>query len=746
MYQPRPRGEHVTGGELTAEDSAAIELLARRLTNIKQASGLSSLRMVRALPDGGYAIAQDMGGVFSVQAFKTQESASSEPEFDGLAKSHVPALFSGVVTKALVDDAEGAGIKLTEAARRRLSGYDAKQEDMPPKDVALQRFRIGYNSMVGEFRPKYASRLAHTQYAQQRPTWYSGAMAEVMQIVGGYGRQDLDRLPKAFPERARMRLPEATLAKIKVALNGVRLPGYTGFPPASGQFQYDYKFANTHGVAFDSSRKPWLLCVRTDGVWAMPLPMVPATTTAAFRKYIESVGDDEILSILDRFGGMPSGEPFPSVHFMAWKRAGVVVKVAEVGDFYSHMAYSSACGWSFNLDGTEGFNTCYDYGDDGIGFGLAYKMKISLQPAEHDGRLPVFDTSEMDPDTAGRLSAYLSGLYSNLSNASQAHLAIKYKLRRVTREQILQRASRAGGGASGPAEVEYWHALELPPIAGHSGSVVQVGRGYLYSAGHPRFQPQIKFPEPLVGGCISYDLGPLKPVTKAPRCDTIMFGYYIGDELKVVKYCLDERTAKEDVQNNYEDCMIVGSWWQTKTTGSSSLMGNFYMSDLDARRVMAPSVEKTKIVGKDLGYDHTPWFQFDYPFWMPGTLWRNRYFSTQTEVDMVNGQSLKIGVCIPYYARNAAVYATKSTDLGKINTQNSGLNHIRDPYSYRFWTYDDLMHWAGGNEGMPGSPFPKDASPVWVGRERYDAGVCSDFADQGTWVDIPANYGGLIHP
>ena len=55
-------------GELTADDSAAIELLARRLTNIKQTSGLPSLRMVRALPDGGYAIAQDMGGVFSVRS------------------------------------------------------------------------------------------------------------------------------------------------------------------------------------------------------------------------------------------------------------------------------------------------------------------------------------------------------------------------------------------------------------------------------------------------------------------------------------------------------------------------------------------------------------------------------------------------------------------------------------------------------------------------------------------------------
>ena len=278
MYQPRPHGLHVTGGELTADDSAAIELLARRLTNIKQTSSLPSLRMVRALPDGGYAIAQDMGGVFSVRAFKAPEDGR-QPEFDGLAKDYTPALFSGVITKALLEGEEGTGIKLTEAARRRLSGYSTKTADLPPKDVSLQRFRIGYNQLVEEFIPKFATSLAYTQYAQQRPTWYSGAMAEVMQIVGGYGRQDLESLPKAFPERARTNLPEATRAKIKAVLSGVRLPGYTGFPPANGQFQYDYKFFNTNGVSFDASGKPWLLSVRSNGVWAMPLPVVPATTT-----------------------------------------------------------------------------------------------------------------------------------------------------------------------------------------------------------------------------------------------------------------------------------------------------------------------------------------------------------------------------------------------------------------------------------------------------------------------------------
>lgn len=746
MYQPRPHGLHVTGGELTADDSAAIELLARRLTNIKQTSGLPSLRMVRALPDGGYAIAQDMGGVFSVRAFKAPED-EQQPEFDGLAKDYTPALFSGVITKALLEGEEGTGIKLTEAARRRLSGYSTKPADLPPQDLALQRFRIGYSQMVEEFIPKFATNLAHTQYAQQRPTWYSGAMAEVVQIVGGYGRQDFETLPKAFPERARMNLPEATRAKIKAALSGVRLPGYTGLPPANGQFQYDYKFFNTNGVSFDAAGKPWLLSVRSNGVWAMPLPIVPATTTQAFREYVEKVGDEEVLAILDRFGGMPSGEGFPTRYLQAWRRAGVVVKVCDVRDFYSHLAYSSACGWSFNLDGTEGFNTCYDYSQqEGVAYGLAYKMKIALQPAENGGWQSMPDMQALSPDEMRRLDAYLAAVYQQLNNSDPGHLAIKYKLRRVGPAQILERAAKPGA-FSGEAEREYWDALELPPIASHQGSVSQVGRGWLYHNGNFRTMAQVKFPEPAAGGCLSFDFGPLRQGVTKPRCDTIMFGYYVGDELKTVRYCYDPRTVKQEVENDYTDCMIVGSWTQTKTSGDSGLAGNFYTTDFDARRVLAPVVETTKIVGKDLGYDHTPCFAFDAPFWMQGTLFRNRYFSTDTEVTTTEGYSFTVGVCVPYFSRNAVVHATRLSISGTHYRRGSSLESIRDPYTYRFWTHDSLMHWYGGNDGMGGSPYPKDASPVWVAREQYSPGLCSDFADQGPWVaNLPADYTWLIHP
>lgn len=743
MHQPRPHGLHVEGGALTDEDSAAIELLARRLTNLKTLSGVDSLRMVRSLPGGGYVIAQDMGGTFRTIAHKP---VPDEPElFDGVATAEIPTLYSGVVTEAILRGDVGLGMKLTEQTRKRLSGYG--ENDMPPKDVRLQRFRIGYHSLFSEFEPDNPGMAFHTQYAQQRPTWYSGAMAEVMQIVGGYGRQDFDRLPDNPVERARMVVPEKYMRRIRLDLGNVRLPGYTGKPPRTGQFQYDYKFHNTNAVAFDGSDKPWLVRVSPAGVFVMPLPLVPATTTRAFREYIEEVGDEEIRQILDRFGGMPSGESFPMHQeaFEAWRRAGVIIKVCDTADFYDHIMYASACGWSFNTRGTEGYNTCYDYYDDeGLGYGLTYKIQLRLGSAVNDGKLPQsFDLD--DPDDARALDAYLSSIYRQLRDTNPEHLAIKYKIRRVPVGQLLARARSSGQG-----EVEYWNRLELEPIASHSGSVTEVGRGYLYHGAIFEYQPQIKFPEPFMGGCVSHDFLPLfngRYKSSYPNCDTIMFCYYDGDDLKVVKYFRDDRSYTREVESDFEDCMTVGSWTQVVTSGQSVPTGYFYTTDIDDRKVLSPVVETTRVVGRDLGFDHTPFFAFDAPFWRPGSMWRNRYFSRQTNVERTEGHSLDIGVCIPYLHRNALLSALREGVTGKFTSERLALHSVRDPTSYRYWTYDFIMHWTGGLPVMNGKPSPKDGSPVWVEIMEYNPTACSDFADEGDWVgQLPADYTWLIHP
>lgn len=754
MHQPRPHGLSSVGAGLTDEDAAAVELTARRLTNLKDLSGVPSLRMVRALPDGGYVIAQDMGGVFKAITHKPIVLPREDlPE--GVATPFVPMMFSGTFLRAVLRPGEKPRIKLTEQCRKRLSGYGKGGEKMPAKEVELERFDIGYSQLHQELGPDSETILKYTQYAALRPTWFSGAMAEAVQIVGGYGRHNMPDDADGL-EVVRMLMPNKVLAKVKQEIGNLRLPGYTGFPDKKGEIQYDYKFHNTHGIAFDSGGSPWLLQVSQKGVYAMPLPMFPATQTLAFREWIEEVGDDEILKVLDRFGGMPSGESFPvhSKDFEAWRRAGVIIKVCDTADFYEHIMYSSACGWSFNSRGSEGFNTCYDYYDDeGLGYGLAFGMYLSLGEAENQGKLPRSWHLE-DQEQAARLDAYLSSIYRHASGNTDEDRALKYKLRRVQAAELLERASEH---RDGKAEYEYWNAKEMEAIASHSGSVREVGRGYLYHPAKFEFQPQIKFPEPFWKGCISHDFLPLENgryKDSYPNCDTIMFGYYVGDQLKVVKYFRETRTRSKPTENNYEDCMIVGSWEQTEYLSPAQIVGDFYTTDLDFREETSERTRETEIIGTDKGYSREPEFAFDAPFWMPGTLSRRRYYSHKTTTVTSEGRSVSIGVCIPYLDRNSLLHAKRDYSSGVTKTVSESLYSVTDPNSYRFYTYDFVMHWAGGPDrnGNAGSsagetPYPKDSNPVWVVAYNYYPGGCSDFADQGDWMgSLPQDITWLVHP
>lgn len=742
MHQPLPHGRLAVGGAPTEQDNAAIELLARRLTNLRQLSGVPSLRMLRTLPDGGYVIAQNMGGTFRVITHKPL--ADQPQESDGLAGVYIPMLFSGVVTKPVVGGDEGVQLHLTEGARRRIANYSG--EISVDKKVSLHRFRVEYNPMVKELAQRFESPMFFSQYATQRPTWYSGAMAEVMQIVGGYGRQDLMALPNNPVERAEMILPKDVAKKIYKEINDLRLPGYTGLPPTSGQFQYDYKFNNTHGVSFGSDEKPWLVRVNKSGVWVMPLPLIPATTTEAFREYVEEKGDDEIISILDRFGGMPSGERFPvgESDIYAWKRAGVIIKICEIKDFYEHVFYSSACGWSFNSKGTEGFNTCYDYEPgSGLGYGLAFKMKLSIGSRQYD-MLPKSDFSGSDSDMKS-VAEYLAKLDNLLRGNSAKNLAIKYKLRRVDANELLSRARSTSVVTN--EDVDYWDNLELSEIASCSGSVGAVSRGWLFD----RWQPEIKFPEPLLQGCISHIFLPILPTSGPsaysinPPCDTIMFGYYVGDTLKVVKYFREVREIKPGMEDGFEECMLTGSWTR-KSTGFGWIAGRFYTTDFDDRKDLYSVVTTHKITSEPAGVDYPPRFSFDELFSRTGTIWRNHYFLRTNETAMTEGHSMDVAICIPYLCRNAVLHVKRSSVGGSSESSGGGVFSVRDPVSYRYWTNDHLFAWWGGLEDMSQKPYPKNGNPVWVTVEENASGGCGSDVGSGSWIKTPADYTWLVRP
>lgn len=751
MHNPRPYGLAVEGGELTEYDKAFIHSTVVRFSNFKEASRLESLRDTYDLPNGGYCVIQDMGNVLKVIAHKTQTNPQFSFTTDGMAKAYIPMFFSGIITRARVNSSQGVKLKLTQSCIARLK--QLPDVENVAKEIELQRFVIPYGENFSEFKPEYESDQIWTQYVAQNAGWYSGSMAKLMQVVGGYGRQDFDYLPNTPLERAIFQLPVSVYELIEDEINGVRLPGYTGIPPLDGKFQYDYKFSKTHAVSFDTFGKPWLVQVGSDKkVWAMPLPIIPATLSKHFKQYVEEeLKDDEILEILNHFGAMPSGEGFPEdeSEFMSWVRAGVIVQVCDTSDFYNHIAYYEACGWSFNTRGGNAYNTCYNYDyTTGLAFGMTYKMSLSLVGQEdHYGLKRVsINSQELGDSEARRLIEYLQQLMVKLKDGSHRSNAILYKLRKVGNEIILKRVQQAGININFENEINYWDGYTVK-AAQHTGSITQVYSGYLFHPAKFENQPQIKFPDYKQGGCISFNFSPIETGWRV-ACDTIMFAYYDGDDIKVVKYFIDESlTYSKEIDTDYEECMMVGRWYKNETEGFTSIFGHFYTSDIDERDEVSQSVTKTTIEGRDQGYDSKPFFAQDGIFWRPGTLWRNRYYTHLIKTDSTSGTNLYLGVCIPMFQRACVLHATKETQVSKSYSESYGLLAAKDPYSYRYWTHDNLFAFIGGLAVQKGQPVPVAGNPVWVEIENYAPSMCSDFADQGPWIpSLPADYTWLVHP
>lgn len=739
MHEAKPHGLFVHGSDLTMNDLNFIEHYSKIVTNIWATSKLESIKYTRELPDGGFVIIQNVGDIFRTIAFKPEISIP-EVVNDGVAKYDIPMLFSGVIDRGIAYDGHGIDIKLTNECALRLGNY----LNAVAKNVNLQRFRCEYNVLnKAMFVPQLLqfidpNKVLYTQYDKLKATWYSGALAEAVQIVGGFGRQDFENLPEDIVEQSKFSIPYPVMEKIKLELpEETRLPAYNGIPDREGQIRYNFTFNKTHLISFDELHKPWLVQVGSDGVWVMPLPVIPATTTMAFHEYVQEVGDSELSKIIERFGAIPSGEVFPEgADFHRWVRAGVIIKVCDVLDFYQHSPYSSVCGWSCNSSGTNLINTCFDYEND-LCYGYTYQIRLKLSAADNQGLQFARNLSHLTPSQAQRIARYLSELFEALpDDTDPLTVSIKYKMRRVSIEDISLRL-----GNEGSHDVEYWDNFICNPIAVHQGNSSCSNKGNLY--GGPRF----KLPEPFLEGCINQSFEPRKPKTVYPKSDTIMFAYYINDDLKVIKNFYDDRKFIKEVEGNFDDLMIVGSWEQTEYIGWTGFAGNTYSTDFDHRQEIAPTEKYTKIEGTDKGYGKPLAVYYAF-FWTDGELRRTRHYTHKVNINTKSAKHIEEAFIVPFFNRNAAIYVENETGESEIKEESVKMYGIQDPNQYRFWTFDESWHSFNNSVKRTGKPFPVDSSPVWaeIHYYRHD-GERSDFADEGDWIGgLPADVTRLVNP
>ena len=725
MHQGKPYGLHVIGGKLTDHDEAFVSVTAKRFSNLKDLSSIDSSRMVYDLPDGGYVVIQDMGGNFRVIAHKTSEIAFT---IDGMATDYIPMMYSGVILNSTPFETDGVPIRLTETARRRLIDYDTNKEK-PNKEIVLHRFRIEYDDKFKYFEPVYKGIRTFTQYHKLRATWYSGAMSEVVQIIGGYGRQDADDLPDKPLERKRFNLPARVNKSVRAYIANQRLPAYTGLPEFEGKYKYEYRHALSNAVSFDDAGKPWLLQINPRGIHAMPLPLIPATTAPAFNEYMNKVGDDEILHVLDRFGGLPSGELFPTGDdFQAWYRAGVIIKICDTGEFYKHNAFYEACGWSFNSKGNEGFNTGWSYDDKKLKQAYSFKLRLRLGAALNKGW--VNNAINVKEDISRSINDYIASLFSQINANDHRARAIRYKIMRSTADELLHHSKLK-------SNIDYWENLIAEPIATHNGSMTQVSSGPMYWGNKdPSSFGALKFPEFTGRGCESFDMS-MPDYSGGPvKSDTVVFGCYVNNQLTVVKYFNDSRLFTRSVDSNFEDSMIIGQWEETETTGQTGLMGYLYTSVFDDRQEVSDSVTFTKITGQDLGYGQ-PAYKTQPLFMMWGNIYRVRYYSYRVQKTVTTGDSVITAVCIPNLTRDCMLYAYNKSNKSKSYSDNLEKKGITDPTGYPMWTYDPIFHYIG--EQGRGYPIPTIGEYIYANydsKRDYKPTRDSWFSDSGNWLGV----------
>lgn len=726
-------------------ETALATKLARVLETRQKLGALQQLRLAYPLPDGnGYMVATNTGGVTNVVLYRDEDIEHEPFKLD----APIPMLYSGRITKSSVMPGEKAAVAITKMTKLRLLGYDQSKLDTIKDVLELDKFVVPVDQTRHfEFKSPDGIERLYTQYSSLYPTWFSGTMAAVVQIAAGYGK-----LSKVAGEINYMRIPEDVMEDITEEKAGV-YPMSTGRPVDTGQIQFDYKHHRAQAIFFDNEQNPWIAVYSPKGVHVMQLPLIPETATTAFKNYIEEVGDDEITAILEKFKGMPTGETVPlgPLAFDAWVKTGALIKVCDTADFY---AFSPICdgaiSWQFSETTNEAVATCYYIGDDNMQRARYYKSRVTIQAAK-DYFIP---GNPMEyPE---RLGPYVSAMREKCKSTAEGP-AILYKM---ARDQLTlnQRADAMDPDSPVTMESEYqfWKDRELAPIAVASGSVVMASEGRIYDAAKFQFQPQFKMPNPYMQGCVSHNFNPegsrfqyFPPASL--RFDTIIYAYYIGDSLKTVRFCRDDRTVTLGEENDFDECMLQGSWTQTFRVGRTGMLGQFYTTEIDEREDAPEGETVVKISGVYDSVDSVPYASFDYFTAMAGSMQRNHYFMHTTDTKTTGSKSLNIGLCVPYLMPGAVIHAKTKATTSEVKSWRQDKIPVGDPYTYSFFTYDFIGHWHGGYRGMAYEPWPKDGYPIWVSQEHYSEGECTSFVNKGPWsspgqeLSWLANYGISMH-
>lgn len=183
---------------------------------------------------------------------------------------------------------------------------------------------------------------------------------------------------------------------------------------------WNYEWADTDGILFDSDKKPWHCKVKPGvGIFAVPLEIDLRWNSKVVLDWIK---DQRLNSLwldwqefwekiarimeeggIDSLGGMPVCERFPPIT-KTWLQSGYMIQIATPEEMGRNVAlsqgYTHAIGWCFNKDGNAIINTGFrETGKEWFnGYYWMYKVQISTRLREPSAISRKLDlSSEKDP-------------------------------------------------------------------------------------------------------------------------------------------------------------------------------------------------------------------------------------------------------------------------------------------------------------------------------------------------------------
>jgi len=654
--------------------------LLYKVQTFLQRAEIETFSMSRRVDDDSYIYVLSSGGQNLLHISVAPAAVDSEyPTPDIPEGESTLTMLSGMVVRGFQEEvpvAEGdtpylqLGTFYPTTNCQRVNG-------LPPGGQPSRRLTVSPHSSMEELNNPMEPPV-YSQYTKLRPTMYSGGMQKVVQAVMGLGR-----------------LPPGVLRAMKNS--GVSASYIDSLRNYGAQVQYDYKHQRTHGVTLSSDGTPWLVEISiTRGVLAMPLPLYPGSDSPEFIEAFRARGDEDIATIAELLGGIPTGESFPrdSQTLNARLERGDILRLlppTELAEFYSASPYSSCLGWAFSPDGREAHNTGYYYHEDGYQRGVWWQINIqigALNPDWVPGEGPIAAA------TAAAIKMGEGFLYSERN---------------------------------------------VPPTN---------PRAYLpFKVHQPNF------------GLMSHSAQPIGPLPP-PLCDTVVHVCFINGDFHAVKFYRNPKEDNYDEveDDRYPgECLYNGQWQVTERRGNRSFPPMMYSNREDPRRVQHEYLSTTKIVSTDLGFGPPQYGDLVlYPQY--AFVFRNRYFKYVSETTTQQGEHIVCAVSTPEFVREGYYMAYGEYMASESTSRVVRYDSLMDPNQGYSWRC--LSGFGGGGlPGVPDlnplicggncSPFP---SGPHVHPDRrivytfYNGGGCADMADGGPWLDMCMSVEGFGPP